>query len=284
MGIMASQTASPIPTLHLLLISPTAVTAFNEAKKKYLDPLNLGSSVLNTHIHEASLSQLEESVKFDLIVSPANVSLTKPLERAQESANAFIQSYGILDGGFDDAISRAFSPRNDYFALTRHVQTKLHKEWKGFAPPGTCTLVPLPCEWTDSSREPEAQSKNLWNTKHLALLPTMRVPNNVNWDREVVYECIWSLLNAVYNHNASTSTSEDDRITSLLMSPLATGAGYVPEERWAGQLCLAIKHFVAAVNAPEKKQEKERVTWPRAYQPTYEVQPTWRKEGKQNDY
>ena len=74
---MASSTPSqsPIPEIHLLLMSTTAVTAFKDAKKKYLDPLKLGSALPQFHIHEASLSQLEDSVKFDVIVSPANVSL-----------------------------------------------------------------------------------------------------------------------------------------------------------------------------------------------------------------
>lgn len=67
---MASSSPLPIPEIQLLLMSETAVTAFQAAKEKYLDPLGLPFRI---HIHEASLSQLEESVKFDLIVSPANV-------------------------------------------------------------------------------------------------------------------------------------------------------------------------------------------------------------------
>lgn len=155
------------------------------------------------------------------------------------------------------------------------MQTHLHRRWRGFAPPGTCTLVPLPREWTAA----ESRSRNVWGATHLALLPTMRVPGNVVWDREVVYECVWALLNAVYNHNHAATTSEDERIRSVAMSPLATGAGYVPEERWAGQLVLAIKHFVAAVEAPAREVEEQRTTWPEACRPTYEVATTWRKEG-----
>lgn len=177
----------------------------------------------------------------------------------------------------DDAISRAFSPRNDYFALTRLAQNRLHQDWKGFAPPGTCILVRMPDDWAIA--DGDARSRNIWSTTHLALLPTMRVPNNVTWDREVVYECVWSLLNAVYNHNA---TSGNEKIESMLMSPLATGAGYVPEKRWAEQVCLAIKHFVAAVNAPRRAEGKQRTTWPEAYKPTHEVAATWRKEGGKN--
>jgi O-acetyl-ADP-ribose deacetylase (regulator of RNase III) len=48
------------------------------------------------------LNRLDPLVTFDLIVSPAN-------------------SYGRLDGAFDDAILLAFSPRDDYEALMRAV-------------------------------------------------------------------------------------------------------------------------------------------------------------------
>lgn len=117
-------------------------------------------SLTSVEIHDCALSTLPASVQFDTVVSPAN-------------------SYGKLDGGFDDAISRAFSPRDDYLALTRVVQTELYEEWRGFAPPGTCTLLRMP----ESFR---SRSKNIWGTKYLALCPTMRVPMNVTWDRENV--------------------------------------------------------------------------------------------------
>ena len=73
---MALPTPNLIPEIHLLLLQTKAVTAFEEAKEKYLDTLNLAKGVLRFHIHEASLSQLEESVKFDLMVSAANVRST----------------------------------------------------------------------------------------------------------------------------------------------------------------------------------------------------------------
>lgn len=91
--------------------------AFVEAAAKHKLPTSI-----TFETHNAALQFVPSSSKFDLVVSPAN-------------------SYGRLDGGFDVAISRAFSPRNDYLALTRVAQAKLYDEWRGFAPPGTCTLV-----------------------------------------------------------------------------------------------------------------------------------------------
>lgn len=191
------------------------VTAFNKAAKEH----KLTGVRVDTH--DVALQYVPSQVRIDLIVSPAN-------------------SYGRLDGGFDDAISRALSPRDDYLALTKVAQARLYDEWRGFAPPGTCTLLRIPSEF-------EARSKNAWGTKYLALTPSMRIPQEVEWDREVVYECIWSLLCAIDKHNAAVDRGnlpKSEMVNSFLMTPLATGTGMVTAERWAAQAALAIKHFV----------------------------------------
>ncbi|PYI09346.1 macro domain-like protein [Aspergillus sclerotiicarbonarius CBS 121057] len=177
-------------------------------------------------IHNCSLSYLPSTITFDAIVSPAN-------------------SYGRLDGGFDDAISRAFSPKQDYLALTRHVQSLLYDEYRGFLPPGSCKLISIPETFTPLS-------KNIWQTRYLALCPTMRVPRDTRWDREVVYECLWSLFCAIDKHNRVAWAEWDEKIESVLMTPLATGCGFVSPERWARQLVLAIRHYVDAVQDPGK--------------------------------
>ncbi|KAI9150285.1 hypothetical protein HJFPF1_10044 [Paramyrothecium foliicola] len=211
-----------IPRIHLLCMDEQ----FREAFDKAAGALHLSPAVIVTH-HSSALSQLSSATQFDLVVSPAN-------------------SYGRLDGGFDDAISRAFAPREDYHALTRNAQKILYEEWRGFAPPGTCTLVPIPDEFRGVSR-------NVWGTKYVALCPTMRAPQNVNWDREVVYECIWSLLCAIDKHNRSLNLEGKAAvapITSLLMTPMGTGTGYVSAERWANQTVLALNHFVDSLENP----------------------------------
>ena len=134
---------------------------FSEAFEVAKNRLRLPSSV-PIKIHNCRLSALPSSVRFDTIVSPAN-------------------SYGRLDGAFDDAISRALSPRDDYLALTHVVQKKLYEQYHGFAPPGTCTLVRFPDDF-------QARSRNVWGTHRVALCPTMRMPADVRWDREVIYE------------------------------------------------------------------------------------------------
>ncbi|KAL9080420.1 MAG: hypothetical protein Q9157_000805 [Trypethelium eluteriae] len=205
---------------------------YTEAFRTVVSKLELPSSVHITH-HNDRLGGLESSIKFDCVVSPAN-------------------SYGLLDGGFDDAISRAFSPIDNYYALTRHVQTELYKQHRGFAPPGTCTLVSIPKEYADQSR-----TGDRWGCRWLALCPTMRVPENAGWNREVVYECVWSLLCAIDRHNRSAKASGnagpgESGISSVLMTPLATGVGRISAKKWANQAVLAIKHFIYAVdNAAE---------------------------------
>ncbi|KAH1285477.1 hypothetical protein LV164_007214 [Aspergillus fumigatus] len=102
---------------------------------------------------------------FDLIVSPAN-------------------SYGRLDGGFYDAISLAFSPRDDYEALTRSAAGAIREMARIRAPPsppaGTCTLVQFPILLEQNSR------RCAW----VAVCSTMWEPMNVVWDREAVYESV----------------------------------------------------------------------------------------------
>ena len=79
----------------------------------------------------------------------------------------------------------------------------------------------------------------------------MRTPENVNWDREVVYECMWSLLVAIDNHNATASTSRKPRISKVALTGLATGVGGVSAEKCAMQMALAVKQYEEAVSKPE---------------------------------
>jgi O-acetyl-ADP-ribose deacetylase (regulator of RNase III) len=214
------------------------ITAFDEAIQTHWFDFT-ADKVKITKFNER-LNSLPPSVKFDLVVSPAN-------------------SYGRLDGAFDHAISLAFSPRKDYHALTRVAQSVLYDKWRGFAPPGTCTLVEFP----------ENLKQNDRNCSWVAICPTMREPENVNWDREVVYECVWSLLCQVEGHNRH---NVDNRIKTILMTPLATGIGKVSKARWAAQAVLALKHFVDSLERPgqwsslqwddiEKIDDEVRQTW-----------------------
>lgn len=232
---------SNIPEVLLLCMDADFITAFNTAMKKSW-PSHDNSKVKIKPINER-LNSLPPEATFDLVVSPAN-------------------SYARLDGAFDHAISATFSPRNDYHALTRAAQKVLYEKWRGFAPPGSCTLVPFPDELR----------KNAYGCSWVAICPTMREPGNANWDREVVYECVWSLLCQVEGFNRNVSQS-GDRIERILMTPLAVGVGKVSAERWATQTVLALKHFVDALERPERWGSLQ---WNDIEKDCAEVERTWK--------
>lgn len=245
-------TSSPvdvIPHIHLLCLLKHFSTEFDTASTKYYpELLNEDNKQVTTHF--GLLDKLPEDLRFDAIVSPAN-------------------SYGRLDGAFDDAISRALSPKDDYHWVTRRAQKVLYDKWKGFAPPGTCTVVPLIDEIGGGSA---ASARDLpWDAKYILLCPTMRIPQPVQWDREVVYECIWSMLCSIDAHNKAAA-NESDKIRSILMTPLATGVGMVPYKCWAEQCVLAIRDWVKAANDPEKFSN---LSWAAIFREVKDVRRTW---------
>ncbi|KAK8024658.1 hypothetical protein PG993_012724 [Apiospora rasikravindrae] len=112
----------------------------------------------------------------------------------------------------------------------------------------------------------------------------MRLPSNAEWNREVVYECVWGLLCAVDNHNRAVREAKaagnddgngDAEIRSVLMTPLATGVGRVSPERWASQAVLALKHFEDASRNPETWS---RLGWKELGDYSLEVESTWKQE------
>ncbi|KAF2439927.1 macro domain-like protein [Karstenula rhodostoma CBS 690.94] len=238
----------PLPSIHLLCLEETHIAAFTTALRTHNAP------PLDINYHHGTLASLPQTTHFDAIVSPAN-------------------SYARMDGGFDDALSRALSPADDYMALTRVASEALYAEHCGFLPPGGCMLVSL---------EDARLRENEWGCKWLALCPTMKVPQRVEWDREVVYECVYALLAAIDRHNrrlregkdgmAGEKVGEGREIRSVLMTPLATGYGRWSAARWAAQTVLAMKHFSEAVEAGKGWEKKGPV---RVMGHVGEVEKTW---------
>lgn len=242
-------TSSILPHIHFLCMETQAVTAFNTALQQY----SRFSTNFCYTVHESSLSMLEDTINFDLVVSPAN-------------------SYGRLDGSFDDAISRAFSPKEDYFALTLHVQAELYREYKGYLPPGHCHIVRMPEEWKGNdnveSKLRYGDGKG-WGCKWIAMVPTMRVPMVLDGQPDIVYTCVWALLAAIERHNRDMG--ETEKIKSILMTPLGTGVGRVSYERWANQCLLAMKHFVDACEQP---REWAQISWSKAELIDHQIEAT----------
>ena len=204
------------------------IAAFNAARETYRLPESVDIT-----IHHERLADLDPELQFDCIVSPAN-------------------SYARMDGGFDDALSRKFSPKDKYLALTRVAQRAVYNYYRGIAPPGSCLLIDLEKE--------DTLNKDVWGCKYMALCPTMKTPTDVRWDREIVHECIWTLLAAIDRHNrglgenTTLADAEGSKrpIRSVLMTPFATGCGGWSAEKWAAQTVIAIRQFVDAVEDESK--------------------------------
>ncbi|PGH16746.1 hypothetical protein AJ79_01619 [Helicocarpus griseus UAMH5409] len=257
-----------LPEFLLLCKDEENITAFKDALRTYWPSMSLQPSpptvapntpqkLSITPLHSRLDNTLPPTTTFDLIVSPAN-------------------SYARLDGAFDDAISRTFCPPpHNYNTLTHAAQKVLYERWRGYAPPGTCTLVLFPEEIAQTAK---------WGCRFVAICPTMRMPENVVWDREVVYKCVWGLLGEVEGWNRRVregkgdgkgKAESDKRIGRVLMPPLAVGVGKVSKERWAGQVVLAMKHFVDALERPERWS---RLDWAELGKESFEVSMTWRGE------
>ena len=110
-----------------------------------------------TIVHADFMEFMDEHSDIDCIVSPAN-------------------AYGIMDGGYDAAITRYFGNM-----LKHAVQEKIINEWYGEQPVGTSISVPIPkeCYWKENSI--------------LIHTPTMRVPE-VIIDPRIVYQCMRTTL------------------------------------------------------------------------------------------
>ncbi|EME39317.1 hypothetical protein DOTSEDRAFT_75139 [Dothistroma septosporum NZE10] len=247
-----------LPGLHLLCMHEKFSDAFNAAVEKCYPALRQKTQIT---IHNCGLKFLPEDLRLDAVVSPAN-------------------SYGRLDGAFDDALARTYGPKDDYGWITRKAQKVLYEKWRGFAPPGTCTVVPLDHDQTTS--QSRTSTRNPWDTKYLLLCPTVRIPDVVEWDVEVVYECVWSLLCAVDNHNrdvrASTfagSSTGAKEINTILMTPLGTGVGGISPQRWAEQCVIAMKQYVEAVEHPETWAN---LHWKKILDDHEEIAVTYRKD------
>lgn len=147
---------------------------------------------------------------------------------------------------FDYYLSEAFSPKNDFTALTRAAQSAIKKNYFGFAPPGTCTLVTLTENLRTNAQYPYC--------KMLAVCPTMRHPMGVGWHQDLVYNTMWSLLTSLERWNESFPKDSKDRISKVAMTGLATGVGGIPAEVCAKQMILAMKHFWNARSEEGRKR------------------------------
>ncbi|HVU13232.1 MAG TPA: macro domain-containing protein, partial [Phototrophicaceae bacterium] len=136
---------------------------------------------------------------YDCLVSPAN-------------------SFGLMDGGVDLAITRYFGVQ-----LMQRVQQRILDDFLGEQPVGSSIIVE-----TQHNQHP-----------FLAHTPTMRVPMIIA-HTDNVYKAMWALLLAVRQHNTSA-----ERTIEIIACPgLGTGVGKVPFRQAAKQMAAAYRHFL----------------------------------------
>ena len=154
--------------------------------------------------------------QYDCIVSPAN-------------------SYGIMDGGIDKAISY-------YFPNVReNVKKVIDSRFHGEQPVGTSVLV---------DTGPTVRNGP---SKILAHTPTMRIPKNLA-NSENAYLAFKALLCEIKRYNKLSEESFNKKITirsqnypkinSVLCTSFCNGSGDMPINRSAIQMKLAYKHVM----------------------------------------
>jgi len=135
-------------------------------------------------------------------------------------------------------------------ALTRCAQAAIKERYYGLAPPSSCTLVSLPPLLRRNSRFPRCRV--------LAICPTMRYPVDVHWNKDLVYNTMWSLLAEVERWNERAARGDGERIDKVAMTGLATGVGGIDKEVCARQMVLAVKHFLDVRSEEGRKRWAQR--------------------------
>lgn len=128
-------------------------------------------------------------------------------------------SFGLMDGGVDAAITRFFGSQ-----LMIRVQDRILAEYLGEQPVGTSIIV--------ETGQPEHP--------FIAHTPTMRVPMDISLT-DNVYLAMWAMLIAVYRHNRENTQQP---IRSVACPGLGTATGHVPYRVAARQMALAYKNFL----------------------------------------
>ncbi|KAG1888180.1 macro domain-like protein, partial [Suillus subluteus] len=181
-------------------------------EEHFPDPNDSPFTVIEGKVQEVDPKRL----RCDCVVSPAN-------------------SFGIMDGGIDYQFSRILKGMGDIWHLTDHCQTYIRDVWHGYIPPGSCMIVPLPDDITSAG--------NPWDARALAISPTMRVPDDVSWHQDLVYNAMWSLLVQLDRWNKASDAEGHVKIQTVLMTGFGTGTGGIDVDKCAQQMMLAVKHF-----------------------------------------
>ncbi|KAH8999932.1 macro domain-like protein [Lactarius hatsudake] len=213
------------PPPHAAVTTPFSKVSLCQAWRRAISTLPPELQTRFT-VLEGTLSGLPaDQLQCDCIVSPAN-------------------SFGIMDGGYDLALSLAFGLGADGMnTLTRQVQRALHVQSHGYLPPGSCLITSLP-------EDLAGINGNRFGASSIAVMPTMRYPVDVRWHQDLIYNVMWNLLVQVTRWNREPGVAGNTgvkKIERILMTGLATGTGRVSAQRCAKQMMLAVRHFTQGV-------------------------------------
>jgi O-acetyl-ADP-ribose deacetylase (regulator of RNase III) len=127
-------------------------------------------------------------------------------------------SFGLMDGGVDLAITRFFGNQ-----LVERVQAHILDEYLGEQPVGTSSII------------------ETLHPKHpfIAHTPTMRVPMSIS-TTDNVYSAMWAMLLAVRRHNRTSP----ETIRTVACPGLGTATGRVAPHEAARQMALAYGWYV----------------------------------------
>jgi len=170
-------------TITFVSLNKDIVNAFNDVFPKN-DSRYKNISVVHSNIGQCSIH--------DCIVSPTN-------------------SFGLMDGGIDRAISYMLNTIDDVDYIGKKVRNVIHKKHGGEQPIGTCMIIS-----TDNLKFP-----------YLAHAPTMRIPrNSVNTLNP--YYAFKAVLCEVLNFNETQRSKIEPIIKSILTTTFCTGCGEMP--------------------------------------------------------
>ncbi|KAK9457970.1 hypothetical protein V1511DRAFT_508066 [Dipodascopsis uninucleata] len=171
------------------------------------------------------LADLQSTVHFDCVVSPAN-------------------SFGSLDGGFDLVILQMFANGTSLKDTQAYVRNVHRRRWRGYQPIGSSYLIDMQ-PFMDAGA-----GSNKFRCRYIAHTPTMQVPAAIERP-EVIYDCMWSLLNEIHNHNDRCKERTDfsmSPIRSVLLTGLGTGTGHVNETLCAKLMISAYADFLHSLD------------------------------------
>jgi O-acetyl-ADP-ribose deacetylase (regulator of RNase III) len=163
---------------------------------------------LNYEIYHGTLGERMKGGDIQCVISAAN-------------------AMGLFTGGVDYYIAQQAFPKKP-MELTKLAQDFILEHHTGQVPVGSCSII----EVND-------------NMPFLGICPTMRSPGTrLDVRSTAPYDCMYSALNAVVQHNKTASK----KIDAIMVFGFGTGVGGIPEDHCVKMMALACRHFMMFID------------------------------------